>query len=71
MIHAANILLNFGAKNVLLKGGHRKSNYMQDVLLNKKRLRFLKIKKLKLKILTEQVVLYQVQLQLFYHVENL
>ena len=26
MIHAANILLKFGVKNVLLKGGHRKSN---------------------------------------------
>ena len=29
MIHAANILLKFGAKNILLKGGHRKSKYIQ------------------------------------------
>jgi len=35
-IHAANILLKLGAKNVLLKGGHRKSKYMEDVLLNGK-----------------------------------
>ena len=34
MIHAANILLNFGVKNILIKGGHRKSKVMQDVFLN-------------------------------------
>ena len=39
MIHAANILLNFGVKNVLLKGGHRKSNYIQDVLLSRKKIK--------------------------------
>ena len=33
MIRAANVLLNFGAKNVLLKGGHRKSKYMDCLVL--------------------------------------
>ena len=36
MIHAANILLKLGAKNVLVKGGHRKTKHVEDVLLNKK-----------------------------------
>ena len=49
MIHAANILLNFGAKNVLLKGGHRQSNYMQDVLLSRKKIKIFKNKKIKTK----------------------
>ena len=47
MIHAANILLNFGAKNVLIKGGHRKLNYMQDVLLSRKKIKIFKNKKIK------------------------
>ena len=49
MIHAANILLNFGAKNVLLKGGHRKSKYMEDILLNRKEIKIFKNKKIKTK----------------------
>ena len=56
-----NILLKFGAKNVLIKGGHRKSKYMEDIFLNKKEIKIFKNKKLKLKIHMEQVVLYQVQ----------
>ena len=44
-----NILLNFGAKNVLIKGGHRKSKYMQDVLLNKNEIKIFKNKKIKTK----------------------
>ena len=39
MIRAANILLNFGIKNVLLKGGHRKSKYMNDVFAKKKEIK--------------------------------
>ena len=39
MINAANILLKFGVKNILIKGGHRKSKTMKDVLLNKRDLR--------------------------------
>ena len=34
MIYAANILLEFGAKNVLIKGGHLKSNIIYDLKLN-------------------------------------
>ncbi len=35
MILAANKLLNFGAKNVLIKGGHLKSKKVEDIFLNK------------------------------------
>ena len=35
MISAAKILIGLGAKNVLLKGGHMKSKYLEDVYLNK------------------------------------
>ena len=49
MIHAANILLKFGVKNVLLKGGHRKSKYMKDILLNKKEIKIFKNKRIKTK----------------------
>ena len=47
MIYSANILLKFGVKNVLLKGGHRKSKYMKDVLLNKKKIKIFTNKKIK------------------------
>ena len=49
MIHAANILLEFGVKNVLVKGGHRNTNTMQDVFLNKKELKIFRNKKIKTK----------------------
>ena len=49
MIHAANILLNFGVKNILIKGGHRKSKVMQDVFLNKKEIKIFRNKKIKTK----------------------
>ena len=39
MIYAANILLKLGAKNVLVKGGHRNTKYTEDVLLNRKRVK--------------------------------
>ncbi len=35
MIFAANKLLKFGAKNVLIKGGHLDHNSVQDILVNK------------------------------------
>ncbi len=35
MILAANKLINFGAKNVLIKGGHLKSKMVVDIFLNK------------------------------------
>ena len=49
MIRAANILLRLGAKNVLIKGGHRKAKHMQDVLLNKKEIKIFKNKKINTK----------------------
>ena len=35
IILAANKLINLGAKNVLIKGGHLKSKTMEDIFLNK------------------------------------
>ena len=35
MIFAANKLIEFGAKNVLIKGGHLKSKLVQDIFVNK------------------------------------
>jgi len=49
MIYAANILLELGVKNVLIKGGHLKSKNMSDVFLNKKELKIFKNKKIKTK----------------------
>ena len=49
MIHAANILLKFGVKNILIKGGHRNSKVMQDVFLNKKEIKIFRNKKIKTK----------------------
>jgi hydroxymethylpyrimidine/phosphomethylpyrimidine kinase len=45
MIQAGKILIHFGAKNILIKGGHLKSNKMNDILLNKKMIRIFKSKK--------------------------
>ena len=49
MIRAGNILLKYGVKNVLLKGGHRKSKNIEDILLNKKEIIIFKNKKIKTK----------------------
>ena len=49
MVKAANLLLKFGVKNVLLKGGHKKSKYKEDVLLNKKELKIFRNKTIKTK----------------------
>ncbi len=46
MICAAKILLRFGAKNVLIKGGHLKSKYVQDIFVNKKEIKIFKNKKI-------------------------
>ena len=46
MINAANILLKFGVKNILVKGGHRNAKIMQDVLLNKRGLTIFKNRKI-------------------------
>ena len=45
MIKAGKILINIGAKNVLIKGGHLNSNNMNDILLNKKIVKIFKSKK--------------------------
>ncbi len=50
MIKAGNILLDLGVKNVLLKGGHKKTKYIEDVLLNnKKEIKIFKNKKIRTK----------------------
>ncbi len=49
MIKAAKSLLNFGIKNVLLKGGHNKSLYVEDVLLSNNEIKIFKNKKIKTK----------------------
>ena len=35
MIFAANKLLKFGARNVLIKGGHLESKFVHDIFVNK------------------------------------
>jgi hydroxymethylpyrimidine/phosphomethylpyrimidine kinase len=49
MIKVGKLLLNLGAKNVLIKGGHLSSDYMYDILLNKNIIKIFKNKKLKSK----------------------
>ena len=46
MINAAKILLNLGAKNILLKGGHRNSKIIEDLYLSKKEIKFFRNKKI-------------------------
>ena len=47
MISAASILLNLGAKNVLIKGGHLSGATINDIFLNKKEILIFKNKKIK------------------------
>ena len=49
MINAGNVLLEHGVKNVLIKGGHRKSKYIIDVLVSKKEIKIFKNKKINTK----------------------
>jgi len=46
MIYAAKILLNKGAKNILVKGGHLNTSFMQDVFVNKNEIIIFKNKKI-------------------------
>ena len=46
MIYAAKILLNLGARNVLLKGGHLNTKIVQDVFVNKNEIKIFKNKKI-------------------------
>ena len=47
MIHAANILLLMGAKNVLIKGRQLKSKFVKDIFVSKKETSFFVNKRLK------------------------
>ena len=49
MINASQILLSMGAKNVLIKGGHLKSEVVNDIFINKKEIKFFSNKKIKTK----------------------
>ena len=71
MIFAAYKLIEIGANNVLIKGGHLASNNVQDIFVSKSDIKFLIVRDIILKILMEQVAPYLVQSPLFYHVENL
>ena len=42
MIFAANKLIEFGVSNVLIKGGHLKSNKLYDIFVNKKEIKIFK-----------------------------
>ena len=57
MIYAANILLNKGAKNILVKGGHLNTSFVQDIFVNKNEIIIFKNKKITTKIHMEQDVL--------------
>jgi len=46
MIYAAKMLLNLGARNVLLKGGHLNTKIVQDVFVNKNKIKIFKNKKI-------------------------
>ncbi len=45
MIKAGKILVNLGANNILIKGGHLRSNRMYDILINKKLIKIFKNRK--------------------------
>jgi hydroxymethylpyrimidine/phosphomethylpyrimidine kinase len=42
MIYAASILINLGAKNVFIKGGHLNSKIVKDIFVNKNEIMILK-----------------------------
>ena len=49
MIYAANKLMEFGAKNVLIKGGHSKNKIVKDVFVNKKNIKIFNSRRYKTK----------------------
>ena len=49
MIDAGKDLINFGVKNVLIKGGHIKSKYINDIFINNKEVKIFKHKMIKTK----------------------
>ena len=46
MIYAASILINLGAKNVFIKGGHLDSKSVHDIFVNKKEILVIKNKRI-------------------------
>jgi hydroxymethylpyrimidine/phosphomethylpyrimidine kinase len=49
MVQADQLLLSMGAKNVLIKGGHLKTEIVNDIFVNKKEIKFFLNKRLKTK----------------------
>ena len=49
MIEAGKNLINLGAKNVLIKGGHIKSKYINDIFLNSKEIKIFRHRLIKTK----------------------
>ena len=46
MIFAAHVMIKLGAKNVLIKGGHTKSQVVKDVFVNKNEIKIIKNKRI-------------------------
>ena len=46
MIYAANLLIEIGAKNVLIKGGHLESKFVLDIFVNKKDIKIIRNRKI-------------------------
>jgi hydroxymethylpyrimidine/phosphomethylpyrimidine kinase len=46
MIYAASILIRMGAKNVLIKGGHLDSKFVEDIFVNKNEIQIIKNKRI-------------------------
>ena len=46
MIFAASLLIDMGAKNVLIKGGHLNSKFVEDIFINKKEIKIIKNKRI-------------------------
>jgi hydroxymethylpyrimidine/phosphomethylpyrimidine kinase len=49
MIYASKLIQKFGVRNVLLKGGHKSSNFVEDVYLGEYGLKIFKNKKIETK----------------------
>ena len=49
MINAANVLFRYGAKNVLIKGGHLNRKIIQDIFVSKNEIKIFKNKKISTK----------------------
>ena len=71
MIFAAYKLIEIGANNVLIKGGHLPSNTVHDIFVSKSDIKIFNSKRYNTQNTMEQVAPYLVQSPLLYHVENL